>query len=187
MRVRTRAVVWCARGCRAIGPTGETERARGATERRGFSGGDRPLRAVPSSTDHPSRPAYAGHAHGPSGCALTYTFTYVNTGLHLHTCATTHRRGARARPFTCLASIQPTTLRSHENDPTYEWTNRYIRSVSRPLLRPSDRRRVEKFKPTNSRLRNFSRIIKDFFVMELFESFYGIEGVFKFLIWGVWM
>lgn len=90
MRARTRPVAWCARGWRAIGPTGETERARGATERRGFSGGDRPLRAVPSWTDHPSRPAYAGHAHGPSGCVLTYTFSPTWTGLHLHTCAATH-------------------------------------------------------------------------------------------------
>jgi len=39
------------------------ERSRVWRERRGFCGGGRPLRAVPSSTDHPSRTAYAARTH----------------------------------------------------------------------------------------------------------------------------
>lgn len=64
-----------------------------------FSGGGRPLRAVPSSTDHPSRSACADY---------TYTYTYTRTRSCTYTPAPlfTHSLFLFSSPFFFL-SLQP--------------------------------------------------------------------------------
>ena len=144
--VRDRLVVVCD-GCWAIGPTGETRRRRERDQERSFSGGDRALRAVPSSTDHPSRPAYAGRTHGPKRRVLTYTITYV-TVLHLHTCQhARYRRGARAHVHARLASIPTNPIYTVARKPstTGPLMNEPIHPIG--LLRP------RATSPTSDRLR----------------------------------